>query len=151
MSIKPELVERDELGYWAHSQIPVSEDGEYLKQWFDNNCLEICNVYMDGDIDESHPTFKRYFIDGDCDISGWVPSKPQGDGWFIGGIFESEDGPACSWLRPDVAKLKAKFLRAHKEAEKAAFEYFCACDVGDERIQASEVYERIRTATRIGG
>ncbi|WP_272657112.1 hypothetical protein [Providencia sp. PROV157] len=151
MSIKPELVERDENGYWVHSRIPVSEDVEYLKQWFDNNCLEICNVYMDGDIDESHPTFKLYFEDGQCDISGWMPSKPQGDGWFIGGISESKDGPVCSWLRPDVAKLKAKFLRAHKEAEKAAFEYFCACDVGDERIQASEVYERIRTATRIGG
>ncbi|MEY0147140.1 hypothetical protein AB7W18_03315 [Providencia rettgeri] len=118
MSIKPELVERDENGYWAHSQIPVSEDIGFLKQWFDNNCLEIYGVCMDGDIDESHPTFKRYFIDGDCDISGWVPSKPQGDGWFIGGIFESEYGPVCSWLRPDVAKLKAKFLRAHKEAEK---------------------------------
>ncbi|MCF8964327.1 hypothetical protein LHK13_03047 [Providencia rettgeri] len=32
MSIKPELVERDENGYWAHSQIPVSEDIEFLKQ-----------------------------------------------------------------------------------------------------------------------
>ena len=151
MSIKPELVERDENGYWVHSQIPETEDHEILKKWIEDNCLEFCNVCMEDDIDESHPAFKLYFEDGGCNISGWIPSRPQGAGWFIGGISATDDSPVCSWLRLDVTKLKAKFIEAHREAEKAAFEYFCACDVGNERIQASEIYERIRTATRIGG
>lgn len=37
-----------------------------------------------------------------------------------------------------------------REAEKAWYEYFCMCEVGDERTRAADVYENVRTATRIG-
>ena len=33
-------------------------------------------------------------------------------------------------------------------AEKAWYAYFCACEVGLERINASDIYDNIRTATR---
>jgi hypothetical protein len=42
---------------------------------------------------------------GDCGlgkgrgISDWQPSAPAGDGWFIGSIHDTEDGPVCIWLR----------------------------------------------------
>lgn len=35
-------------------------------------------------------------------------------------------------------------------AEKASYEYFCACDLGRERERASDVYENVRTALRVG-
>jgi hypothetical protein len=49
-----------------------------------------------------------------------------------------------------VDALKRDFLEKHRAAEKAAWAYFCECPVGDERTRASEVYENIRTATRVG-
>ncbi|EJC4159266.1 hypothetical protein NMZ70_005405, partial [Escherichia coli] len=35
----------------------------------------------------------------DADISAWEPERPEGDGWFIGSIHDTEDGPVCVWLR----------------------------------------------------
>lgn len=35
------------------------------------------------------------------------------------------------------------------EAIGAWHEYFCECEIGDERLRAAEVYERVRTADRI--
>jgi hypothetical protein len=49
-----------------------------------------------------------------------------------------------------LAALKRDMLDKHRAAERAAYAYFGACPVGDERIRASEVYENIRTATRVG-
>jgi len=48
----------------------------------------------------------------------------------------------------EFKKIREEFFRKHLEAEKAAYAYFCACEIGDERLKASEIYERIRTATR---
>lgn len=33
------------------------------------------------------------------DIAAREPEWPEGDGWFIGSIHDTEDGPACVWLR----------------------------------------------------
>ncbi|MEX9908545.1 hypothetical protein AB7W95_17410 [Providencia rettgeri] len=150
MSIKHELVERDTMGYWVHSQIPETEDFNVFEEWTTKNELDYTLTHMDCDLGYDHSVFKSYFEEGDINISNWEPSKPGGFGWFIGGIYETEDGPVCIWLRAESERLKEIFLKAHREAEKAAFEYFRACDVGEERIQAGEIYQRIRTATRIG-
>ena len=49
----------------------------------------------------------------------------------------------------DLDFLKKRMLEKHREAEKAAYAYFCACEVGKDREQAFKVYERIRNATRV--
>ncbi|MCV5421355.1 hypothetical protein OFN47_32105, partial [Escherichia coli] len=28
---------------------------------------------------------------------------PEGEGWFVGSIHDTEDGPVCIWLREKVA------------------------------------------------
>lgn len=48
----------------------------------------------------------------------------------------------------EFKKIREEFFRKRLEAEKAAYAYFCTCEIGDEREKASEIYERIRTATR---
>tara|TARA_R110000765_G_scaffold356661_1_gene446761 strand:- start:1217 stop:1432 length:216 start_codon:yes stop_codon:yes gene_type:complete len=45
--------------------------------------------------------------------------------------------------------LKQDFLEKRQEAEKAAYAYCCSCEIGAEREQAFEIYERIRNATRL--
>lgn len=152
MSITPEVVERDEDGYWMHSQFPQTEVDSEIEDWISENELENKFVFMESDIDEDkHPAYDRYFHAGEPDFHDWEPSKPVGQGWFIGGIYETEDGPVCAWLRPVSEKWKEYFFDAHRKAEKAAYDYFCSCEIGEERIQAHEIYQRIRTATRIGG
>lgn len=51
---------------------------------------------------------------------------------------------------PTIAleQLKADLLSKLHAAEKAAYAYFCECDVGAERTRAYQVYENILNATR---
>ncbi len=48
-----------------------------------------------------------------------------------------------------IEELKTEMLTKHQEAEKAAYEYFCECEVGPERIRAGEIYNNIRIAIRV--
>ena len=45
--------------------------------------------------------------------------------------------------------LKQDFLEKRQEAEKAAYAYCCSCEIGREREQAFEIYERVRNAIRL--
>ena len=45
----------------------------------------------------------------------------------------------------DQKNFAVEQLRA---AEKAWYNYFCACDVGPERIEAAEIYEDVRNILR---
>lgn len=47
-----------------------------------------------------------------------------------------------------IEKLRKDAQAARVVAEKAWYALFCALPVGEERIHASDVYERIRCATR---
>jgi hypothetical protein len=47
-----------------------------------------------------------------------------------------------------VDELRAEFLSKLRDAEQAAYAYFCECDVGSERCAAHDMYEEIRTMTR---
>lgn len=152
MSIKPELVERDENGYWVHSQIPETESSEIVKEWMNKNKLDHSLTFMEGDIAYDHPIYKSYFEDGNPNFSNWEPSKPEGRGWFIGGIYETEEGPVCMWLRQLVDKEKDTQLKIVKDAisaaEKAAFQYSM---MRKEDPEASLIYNKIRNVLTLGG
>ena len=49
----------------------------------------------------------------------------------------------------ELAKLKAAFTEAHRAAQAAAWEIYCASPVGAESIRASVIHERIRLATEV--
>lgn len=48
-----------------------------------------------------------------------------------------------------LSAMKTEMLAKLRETEKLAWAYFCECPVGDERTRAHDVYENIRTATRV--
>lgn len=49
-----------------------------------------------------------------------------------------------------LTNLRSAAIDKLRDAEKAAYAYFCACPVGRERERAADVYENIRTAARVG-
>ena len=158
--IQPMAVERSEDGWWTHPDMPEIETSEQFNAWQAQQGFQLCIVMLDGDAgDGTEEAYKTYFDAANADCSSWQPSKPEGDGWFIVSIHDSEDGPACIWIRHPTEEqlreaeerkklqaLKEDFLAKHKACEKAAYEYFVACPEGDERIFASETYQNIRLA-----
>lgn len=51
---------------------------------------------------------------------------------------------------PKIVQLRQEAEAARLKAERLWYAYFGECEVGPERIRASEVYENIRCATRRG-
>lgn len=163
--IQPMEVQRDNDGWWTHPDMPEVETSEQFNAWQEQQGFQLCIVMLDGDNGEgSEEVYKTYFDGAVADCSAWQPSKPDGDGWFIVSIHDTEDGPACIWIRHPTEEqineakermklqaLKEDFLKAHRDCEAAAYAYFAACPEGEERLFASEVYQRIRTATSKSG
>lgn len=48
-----------------------------------------------------------------------------------------------------LIELRNAAIDKLRDAEKAAYAYFCACPIGKERERAADIYENIRTAARV--
>ena len=92
-------VERNEHGCWTHPEYDKFCDGrEHVPSaefdaWVKGNGLEWDYCLRDEEFDECAP-----YLDS-ADFSQWQPLPPNGDGWFVGSIHDTEDGPVCVWLR----------------------------------------------------
>lgn len=94
--ITPLPVERDEYGCWTHPEYEKFCDGREVipesefDDWLSTHGLTMQVVFRndspDGGSDEG-------------DFSGWEPEKPEGDGWFVGYIHDTESDGVCIWLR----------------------------------------------------
>ncbi len=98
-------VERDESGYWSHpawSALFGEREGmprDELNALLAQKNLEYTYIELEYDSDNKDAA-AHYFIDGSCNVSTWKPTRPDGDGWFIASIHDTDDGPVCFWVRP---------------------------------------------------
>lgn len=89
-------VQREEDGQWWHPSIPwddVPEDTD-ATPLLESLGYETAFISMEFDA----PDLLDKYEDG-ADINCWSPSRPEGEGWFLGAIYHTEDGPAACWLR----------------------------------------------------
>ncbi len=162
--IQPMEPQRDSYGYWCHPDMPQIETNEQFDNWIATQGLQYAIHCLDGDDGIGAEDALERYNAGDIDVLAWQPSTPSGDGWFIASIYDTEDGPVCLWIRHPTEEqlreaeerkklqaLKEDFLAKHRACEKAAYEYFAASPEGDERVFASEVYQRVRLATSRSG
>jgi hypothetical protein len=95
-------VERCHYGAWIHPALDalhgereIVPDDEF-NQWMDANGLEHVITIMDQD----EPSMALAEWETLGSFSAWEPEKPDGDGWFVGSIHDTEDdGPVCMWFR----------------------------------------------------
>lgn len=90
-------VQRNDVGMWTHPA--------YLKAFggCDSVPAGMFNAWLQHlDLESKTVVFSPNDI-GEIsweDVAEWVPEAPEGEGWFIGSIHESEDyGVVCVWLR----------------------------------------------------
>ena len=101
--MKKMAVERNDYGFWTHPEyLSLFGDRELItekdfNEFCERNNVESSIVYLEDDCDAESRFL--YFEKGDADISKWNPSSPDGDGWFIGSIHDTDDGPICVWFR----------------------------------------------------
>lgn len=93
-------VKRDNEGMWMHPAFPwdsVAEDSDlrpYIKEW-GYECR-----FNSLDSDAPDEIIERYADSNEPDCSYWTPNTPDGDGWFLGAIYDTEEGPVACWMRP---------------------------------------------------
>lgn len=102
--IQPAEVKRNEYGHWDHPDLPAFEgtdeagpDAPKWKDWLAAQQLEVCRFELEGE-DDNHPAYKKYFDGSDPDISEWNP-QPEGEGWFLLSICDTDDGPMAWFAR----------------------------------------------------
>ncbi|EBI1062083.1 hypothetical protein FTY95_19610 [Salmonella enterica] len=96
--IVPVEVSRDEHGYWTHPALIRSccQTIPLLKWWLRVQNLECFVMTMRDDATEAFCAARN---DGLPDPSKWELVPPPGEGWFLGSVHKSKDGPACYWFR----------------------------------------------------
>lgn len=95
--------QRDECGFWTHPYFFVpANGGEFaapgeLEACLDDNRVTGRLKWLEDEVTEEQ---MEALEAGEFDFSLWNPTPPEGEGWFIGSIHDTEDGPVCYWMRP---------------------------------------------------
>lgn len=91
-------VKRDEQGYWTHPALARSgcETPTELSYWLKIHGLQCFVMTMR---DEAPEAFAAGLTDEAPDARGWKPEPPDENGWFLGSVHATGDGPVCYWFR----------------------------------------------------
>ena len=104
MTIKKLAVERDEMGFWTHPELPdfgeVVSKAE-LEAFEAENEITMKIVAMKNDANEQ--IVNKWFDDGESCIK-WEPTPPSRSA-FILSIHDTEDGPSVWWAVPNPKEI----------------------------------------------
>jgi hypothetical protein len=108
--LQPAEVKRDEDGLWYHPDLPTFEGSDEAdesspnwEEWKRQQGLEITWCALE-DEPEDHPAYQAYWVEGSINISAWNPTWPDGEGWFLLEIGDTEDGPRAWFARRSVSE-----------------------------------------------
>jgi len=96
--IQAATVQRDANGVWNHPDMPQFDEGEAHKyhEWAKQQGLKMLYSFLDTE-DEDCPAHAEYEETGR--FATWNPAPPDGEGWFMLAIDDTEGGPAVWWAR----------------------------------------------------
>lgn len=97
--IQPAPVDRSgELGQWHHPELPDFDEGdeERFKAWLRQQQLELRHIWLQ---DDDSPQAQHYWDGNDPDLTFWTPQPPDGEGWFLLWLCDTEDGGCATFAR----------------------------------------------------
>lgn len=95
--LAPREIVRDTSGWLTHPAMPICDEGVRYDTFLSAFGLQVQFRAMDGDA--TAEDVERYFDQGDADCSSWSPTPPEGDGWMLLEIYDTEDGPHAVFAR----------------------------------------------------
>lgn len=137
--IQAHLVERDQFGFWTHPNYPdladncsSSEAQETLRRLG----LELQNVFMESDAPRLYDSARS-----DQRYSEWIPTRPEGAGWFVLSIHNTDNGPVCQYVRPLGEHLSPIGLDAAAEQHERLLSEACAKALNQRDVAQARVAE----------
>ncbi len=141
--IQAHLVERDQFGFWTHPNYPdfadncsSSEAQETLRRLG----LELQNVFMESDAPRLYDSARS-----DQRYSEWIPTRPEGAGWFVLSIHDTDNAPVCQYVRPLGEHLSPIGLDAAAEQHERLLSEACAKALNQRDAALARVEQQERT------
>ncbi|QPR34499.1 hypothetical protein I6G96_26865 [Delftia acidovorans] len=107
--------ERDEMGLGDHPELPWLDEGIIPRSFFAALGLELAHTTAEDQLDADALEAMSEAVNW----TDWQPTPPQGDGWKLVSIFDTENGPVAWWLRelPEAedAPTTSRNLKAENE------------------------------------
>lgn len=91
------LPARDQYGHVWHPDLPEMGEDEIVNPYLWAIGFDCKFVNMEGDAPALYDTYSDA---GEPDCSAWIPSTPEGGGWLLAAIYDTEDGPYALYVRP---------------------------------------------------
>lgn len=104
MTIKKLPVERDEMGFWTHPELPNFGEAvsiTELEEFEAKNNITVKIIPMESDA--SQELIDKWFDDGESCLD-WQPTAPSKSS-FILSIHDTEDGPYVWWAVPKPKEI----------------------------------------------
>jgi hypothetical protein len=99
------LPARDENGMCCHPDLDDRWNMDDNEEAFDPAKFAAAGfefTFVEFEFDAPEPLLESWFEGGEGDCSAWTPSRPNGEGWMLAGIWDTEDGPIAFYVRPMV-------------------------------------------------
>ncbi|AHB58107.1 hypothetical protein P4117_00005 [Pseudomonas aeruginosa] len=137
--IQAHLVERDQFGFWTHPNYPDLADNcssNEAQETLRRLGLELQTVFMESDAPRLYDSARS-----DQRYSEWIPTRPEGSGWFVLSIHDTENGPVCQYVRPLAESLSPIDLDAAAEQHERLLSEACAKALNQGDVAQARVAE----------
>lgn len=114
--LTPREIVRDENGWLSHPDYPICDEGTNADAFLGAFGIETWFRSMESDM----PDFaERYQQQGLSNCAEWTPTPPDGDGWVLLEIYDTEDGPYALFARDQYeAENALKRMRTRELSER---------------------------------
>ncbi|HBP5066039.1 TPA: hypothetical protein L5645_006033 [Pseudomonas aeruginosa] len=137
--IQAHLVERDQFGFWTHPNYPDLADNcssNEAQETLRRLGLELQTVFMESDAPRLYDSARS-----DQRYSEWIPTRPEGAGWFVLSIHDTDNGPVCQYVRPLGEHLSPIDLDAAAEQHERLLSEACAKALNQRDVAQARVAE----------
>lgn len=113
--LAPFDIVRDDMGGFSHPALPMTDEDVNFQLLLSAFRLETAFVSLQDTCDDE--ALQEAVSEGGG-FGGWVPAPPEGEGWRLLSVYDTEDGPYALFARP--AAVVHPITR--REASKAVAE-----------------------------
>lgn len=92
---------RDKDGIGSHPALPDFDESTKCADFFAALGIELKGGMAENEMDsDAYEAMPENGLTDACDnYNAWTPMRPEAEGWSLVAVFNTENGPACWWMR----------------------------------------------------
>ncbi|MBD9583009.1 hypothetical protein IB269_16575 [Delftia sp. DLF01] len=116
-------IERDAQGLGEHPDLPWLDEGMNPPKFFEALGLQLAGVSAQEQLDvDAYDVMAGNYDSKEFNFAAWAPASPEGAGWCLVSIHDTEDGPVAWWLREQPYVAATRPVRRARERDDLTVE-----------------------------